>query len=365
MAHRRLLSQERNPPERTLIINKPFSPFKSPAAAPVSFAALRVYSCSFARAHYNGGHLNDFRSRSEFLERRGWKATGFMARPKTSVLRRILVQTDCSFWCIHDHLDVLAYLGLPTLAALVTSSLVLVGVWRTWEFPVALNIVLVGLVVPFLALVVFTAFPLPCAVFAWKAASGETATVGECFSFCWRRAGRLLSVLVRLSLLWIFSLLLFGLPLVAIWPKTCLAPLVALFEDERRIFRRSGRIIREDFGVPLMGFLYLGMGIVLGGLVALPRLLVGTNALGAQILDASWRPALLDRLWIFETMSVAFLLTAIAMSWWISLTLVYHDIRWVREGEDLRRRIARVRGKLGGLPAFAAGAPGPGKEPHA
>ena len=31
-------------------------------------------------------------------------------------------------------------------------------------------------------------------------------------------------------------------------------------------------------------------------------------------------------------MSVAILLAAIAMTWWISLTLVYHDIRWVREG---------------------------------
>jgi hypothetical protein len=45
-------------------------------------------------------------------------------------------------------------------------------------------------------------------------------------------------------------------------------------------------------------------------------------------------------------MSVAILLTAIAMSWWISLTLVYHDIRWVREGEDLKRRIALLRVKL-------------------
>ena len=53
-----------------------------------------------------------------------------------------------------------------------------------------------------------------------------------------------------------------------------------------------------------------------------------------------------DQLWIFETMSVAVLLTAIAMSWWISLTLVYHDIRSVREGEDLKRRIARLRAKL-------------------
>jgi len=269
-----------------------------------------------------------------------------MASPRTSVLRRILVQTDCAFWCIHDHVDVLAYLGLPTLAALVTSALALVGMWRTWEFPAVVSFLIAALLVPFLALFIFTALPLPCAVFAWKTAGGEAATVGECFSFCRRRAGRLLGVLVRLSLLWLVSLLFFGLPLLWIWPRTCLTPLVALFEDERRIFRRSRRVLREDFGVPLMGFLYLAMGIVLGGLVVLPRLLLGTPVLGAHLIDASWRPAIVDRLWIFETMSVAVLLTAIAMNWWISLTLVYHDIRWIREGEFLKRRIALLRAKL-------------------
>ena len=95
-----------------------------------------------------------------------------------------------------------------------------------------------------------------------------------------------------------------------------------------------------------MGLLYLGMGIVLGGLVVLPRLLLGTPMLGAHLLDARWRPTIVDHLWIFETTSVAILLTAIAVSWWISLTLVYHDIRWIREGEDLKRQIARLRAKL-------------------
>src|SRR5262249_22484558 len=53
---------------------------------------------------------------AEPRSRRGWRATRFMARPRTSILRRLLVQTDCAFWCIHDHLDVLAFLGFPTLA---------------------------------------------------------------------------------------------------------------------------------------------------------------------------------------------------------------------------------------------------------
>jgi hypothetical protein len=269
-----------------------------------------------------------------------------MARPKTSLFRRILAKTDCAFWCIHDHVDVLAYLGLPTLAALLTSSLLLVGIWRTWDFPVVIDVVILGMFFPFLGLFIFTLLPLPCSVFAWQAASGETATAAECFAWCWRRAHRLLSVFFKLGLLWLFSLLFFGLPLVWIWPRTCLTPLVALFEDERRIFRRSQRILREDFAVPLMGFLFLAMGIVLGGLVVLPRLLLGTNVLGAELLDARWKPAVVDHLWIFETMSVAILLTAIAMSWWISLTLLYHDIRWIREGEDLKRRIALLRAKL-------------------
>jgi hypothetical protein len=269
-----------------------------------------------------------------------------MARPRTSLLRRILVQTDCAFWCIHDHLDVLALLGLPTLAALLACVLALAGMWLTWDLPIVVDVLLASVLCPWLALVIFTALPLPCAVFAWKTARGEPATVGECFAWCRRRTGRLLGVMVRLGLLWFGSLLLLGLPLLWLWPPTCLAPLVALFEDERRIFRRSRRIIREDIAVPMIGVLYLAMGLVLGGLLVLPRILLGTPALGAHLLEAASLKLVVDHLWIFEMMSVAILLTAMAMSWWISLTFLYHDIRWTREGEDLRRRIAQLRVKL-------------------
>ncbi len=85
-----------------------------------------------------------------------------------------------------------------------------------------------ALVIPFLALCIFTALPLPCAVFAWKTADGETATAGECFAFCRRRGGRLFWILFRMSLLWLGSLLLLGLPLAWVLPKTSLAPLVGL-----------------------------------------------------------------------------------------------------------------------------------------
>jgi hypothetical protein len=258
----------------------------------------------------------------------------------------MLVQTDCAFWCIHDHLDVVAILSLPTLGALVAGALALVAVFRTWDLPIAANLLIAGVICPFVGLFVFTALPLPCAVFAWKAALGEIATAGECFAWCRRRAGRLAGVLVRLAAIWLFSLALLGLPLLWFWPRTCVAPLVALFEDERRIFRRSRRILGEEIGVTLLGSLFLGMGIVLGGLVALPRLVLGTPALGAHLLEERWRPAVVNQLWIFETISVAILLTAIAVGWWMSLTLVYHEIRWIREGEDLKRRIALLRAKL-------------------
>jgi len=269
-----------------------------------------------------------------------------MARPRPSLFRRILVQTDCAFWCIHDHLDVLAYLGLPTLIALLVGALVPVWIWRTWDFPVAVDLLVAGMLLPFLALLIFTVPPLPCAVFAWKTAEGETADARECVSWCRRRAGRLLPVLFRLALLWLVSLLFLGLPLFWIWPRTCLAPLVALFEDERKIFRRSRRILREEMAVPFLGSLYLGMAIVLGGLVVLPRLIFGTPILGAHLVEASWLPLIVDHLWIFEMLSVAILLTALSMGWWISLTLLYHDIRWIREGEGLKRRIALLRARL-------------------
>lgn len=266
-----------------------------------------------------------------------------MARRKTSPLRRVLIQTDRAFWCVHDHLNVLSILSIPTFAAILLGLPALIGVSATWELPAEAKLFMGVVVLPFWAIFVFTTFPLPCAVFAWKAARGESATVGECFAFCLRRSNRLLWVLFRLSFLWLGSLLLLGLPLLWLWPRTCLAPLVALFEDEPRIFRRSRKMLREDFSVEWIGFLFLGMGLVLGGLLLLPRLVLGTPMLGAHLIETSRSAQILEYLWIFEAISVAVLVVAIATSWCISLTLVYHDIRMLREGEDLKRRIAAAR----------------------
>lgn len=268
-----------------------------------------------------------------------------MSRPKTSMPRRLLIQSDRAFWCIHDNLDVLGWTALPTLAALLASGLLMVTIWRTWEVPAGMNVLLGCLAIPFAALMIFTALPLPCAVFAWKAADGEGASARDCFAFCWRRAGRLSVVLLKLLLLYLGSLLLMGIPLLVVWPRTCLVPLIALFEDDRRPFRRARKILREDASVSLMALLYLGMAAVLGGFVALPRLVVGTPILGSHLADSQWRRLILDHLWVFETVSIAALLTAVAVTWWISLTLVYHDIRRVREGEDLKSRIAAYRAR--------------------
>lgn len=265
-----------------------------------------------------------------------------MARPRTSIFGRILVQIDRAFWCVHENPDVLAWLGLPTLIALLAVTFLMIGVWRTWEFPQWFNVVLASFGLPFAAMLIFTVLPLPCTVFAWKRASGETASVGECFALCWRRPGRLLSVIVRLALLFLISLLLAGIPLLWIFPRTCMTPLVAIFENQPRIFWRSRRILREDLGVHVVGGIYLAMALVLGGLVFSPRLALSTQKLGAHLVEASWRPLILKYLWIFETLSVATILTALAMSWWITLALVYHEIRSVREGEALRARIAEV-----------------------
>jgi hypothetical protein len=271
-----------------------------------------------------------------------------MPTTEKSLLRRALVKSDCAFWCIHDHLDVLAVLALPTLAAVLSTAMVLTAAWSFQDFSPLTNYILISIVVPFLMLLIFTALPLPCSVFAWKAAGGEDATARDCFAFCARRSGRLFRVFFRLCLLWLVSLIFFGIPLLWVVPRTSLAPLVALFEDTPKIFYRGRRVLREEMGVlTMLGSIYLAMGLVLGGLVVLPRLLLGTSALGSHLLDGRWRTTIVSYLWIFEFLSVAVLLTAIAMSFWVSLALVYHDIRWHREGEGLKRRIVRLRTDLG------------------
>ena len=267
-----------------------------------------------------------------------------MARSKRSLFQRVLVQTDCAFWCIHDNLSTIGLLALPTLGVVVALGLGLIQVLRTWNLETDLNVLLVFASFPVLAFC-FTLLPLPCAVFAWRAVEGQTATVGECFGWCFQKSGRLISVMIRLGLIFLASMLLGGIPLLWAWPRICLTPVVALFESGRRIFQRSQRLLRADLSIASIGFLYICMGLVLGGLVILPRLVLGTPMLGANLLDAKGQRLIVEYLWIFETISIAILLTGIAVTWWMSLTLIYADIRGVREGDNLRRRIAAYRVK--------------------
>ena len=265
---------------------------------------------------------------------------------KRSLVGRGLVQVDRAFWCIHEHLDVLALLGLPTLVGMAGGAAGMVFIWRTWALPGWVNFLLIAVVLPWLGILLFTALPLPAAVFAWRLGSGEQASPGACYAWCARRSARLLWAIFRMALLWLVSLAFLGVPLLVVWPRTSLVPLVALFEDTPRVFHRSRRMLREDLAIYVLGGIFFCMAIVLGGLVATPRILLGTSALGANLLEARWRRLLLDNLWIFESLSTAVVLTALALSWWIALTLLYQEVRWTREGEDLLQKIRLLRTKV-------------------
>ncbi len=269
-----------------------------------------------------------------------------MARTKPSPVERTLTQVDRAFWCIHEHLDVMVPLGLPTMVGIIVVAVALVNVHQTWELPGWAGFLVYSVAVPFFGLLIFTTLSLPCAVFAWRRAGGEVATARECFAACADKGGQLAWLVFRLALMWLPSLVLLGVPLMIVWPRTCLTPLVLLFEDHPKIFRRSRRILREDLAVYVIGGIYLSIGLVLGLLIFVPRLVLSTNALGAKLMDAEWRRFAIEYLWIFEALSVAIVLTALAMSWWIALTLLYHDIRMGREGEDLRNKLLRLREKI-------------------
>lgn len=269
-----------------------------------------------------------------------------MGNRRTSLAARTLIQVDCAFWTIHGHLEAMATLALPTFCAMAALALALIAVSRNYEFQGGLAVVVGAVLLPWTALLLFTVLPLPGAVFVWRLAAGEMPTVRQSFAACWARRKRLASVVVRMSLLWLVSLLFLGIPLLIVWPRTCLAPLVALFEDQRDTFGRSRRILRQNVAVYLLGGLFLGLALVLGGLVAAPRLILGTSAVGVHLLDDRWRELIVNKLWIFETLSAAVIITALAMGWWLSLTLLYYEIRNEREGEDLRQQIAALRGKM-------------------
>src|SRR5438874_2360466 len=115
-----------------------------------------------------------------------------MSREKPSLVGRTLVQVDRAFWCIHEHLEAMVPLGLPTLAAMAVVAVALTVAWRTWELPGWVNFLVIAVALPWVGMLLFTLLPLPGAVFAWRLACGETPSPRECFAWCGRRSGRLL-----------------------------------------------------------------------------------------------------------------------------------------------------------------------------
>lgn len=262
---------------------------------------------------------------------------------RPSLARRAVVQMDLAFWYLHAHFSQLAILAIPTLIAVFALAFAVVAIVRTWNLPGLLAYILFAILVPTLAMWVAVFAPLPSAVFAWRRASGTLPETRDCFAFCWQRSGRLARVGVRLFFSYLWWFVLFGIPLLFFWSRTCAAPAVALFEDDRRIFQRSRRLLKEDFAIHLLAVLYFAVFLALGLFLFLPRLVL---MVPSRILATSTSRWLTDHLWIPEVLGSGILLSIIAVGWCISMTLLYREIRFVREGEILRERIDEARQEL-------------------
>jgi hypothetical protein len=250
---------------------------------------------------------------------------------------------DLAFWYLHAHFPQLAVLAAPTLLAICAIGIVVVEIAQSFELPGILIYVLSAIVLPTIVLWVGIFLPLPTAVFAWRRADGSLPETSECFRFCLKRSGRLAPVAVRLYFLYLVSFIFFGLPLLYFGPRTCATPAIALFEDDRRIFRRSRRLLKEDVAIPLLASLYCAMLLALGLLLFLPRMVLSSQGRFVESAVSRW---LINNLWIFELFGSAVLVTAIAVGWCISMTLLYREVRIVREGEPLREKIGQLRREL-------------------
>lgn len=255
-----------------------------------------------------------------------------------NIVARGLRQVDRAFWCLHDNLPALAILGLPSLMVSMVLATTMAWVVRTFNFDPLAAYILWAIVVPVVGLTTLTFFPLPCAVFAWFQANGEPKTASECFAWCRQRAGRLMGVQARLTFSYMWWFLLFGLPMLVFWPRTCLAPDVALFEDGPKIFRRSRQMMREDSAIHILASLFLLFALVLGALIPIPRII-----LTAKLFQADWTRTVADFMWAFELICAVVLTCGLAIGWSVSLALFYHDLRQFREGERITRKLAVLR----------------------
>ncbi|HWL09127.1 MAG TPA: hypothetical protein VNQ76_12040 [Planctomicrobium sp.] len=251
-----------------------------------------------------------------------------------SLVSRALRQLDRAFWCLRDHLSAFVTLGMPTLLALICETLLVVSFWRTFEADSGITFLFFALVAPVCLLFTITFFPLPCGVYTWFQAIGNPRTPGECLAYCFSRANRLLPVMLRLTFSYFLWFLFFGLPMLVYWPRGCLAPSVALFEEGRKVFVRARRLLKEDVVIYALSSLFLLLGLALGGLIPIPRLL-----LMSEVLENDWTRFLSEWIWVFEITTAILLISGMAICWTVALTFVYHDIRFRREGERIRQKV--------------------------
>ncbi len=109
------------------------------------------------------------------------------------------------------------------------------------------------------------------------------------------------------------------------------------------IFNAHRRLLKEDIAIRLLAFLYFTILLALGFLLFLPRIVLATQG---RLVESSASRWLFDNLWIVEVLGSAALVSAIAVGWCISITLLYREVRVVREGEFLRDKISQLRREL-------------------
>jgi len=267
-----------------------------------------------------------------------------MARRASSLIRRSFTQMDRAFWCLQDHPGILARLALPSLLGTGLLAAAISVTARTWDLE-HLNVYLIYWVgFPTVILWAFTFLPLPCAVFVWFRARGESLSAAQCFAYFFRKSGRLIPVAFWVGMLYVFSFLLGGLPLLWLWPRCSLAPMVALFEKGRKVFGRARRLLKEEAAIHALAVIEVCVFVGLLATVFVPR-----AVLAAELFTTPTVQWIARSLWVFELMAGTVLVAGMAVSWCLSLTLLYHDIRYLREGELLRERIQELRESLRGM----------------
>jgi len=263
-----------------------------------------------------------------------------MAVRSRKLVSRALRQMDRSFWSLHDDLPTFAVLALPTFFALATLGLAAALTVRLYDLAAPIAFLAWWFVLPLASLATVTFCPLPCSIFVWSRAQGTTTTAGQCFSTFFRRMRRLVPVIIWLLFSYFWWALLFWIPTLVLWPRTCLAPMVALFEVPDRVFVRARKLMHEDHAIYVLAGLYLLLSLVISGLIFVPRLV-----LLADVFKTPWAVRIGESIWAFELVFGILALTGVAVSWCVALTLFYHDLRRIREGEGLRHKVDTLYGK--------------------